>query len=159
MVKHFITIILVISFSTLSLIAQRSRGGIPPGLRHTDRHLKSKASVIIDLPSIDNAKLLQEDDNDSLNVLKPLRFAVKHTVDYSIYNSGEWLSDADGNPFWRIVLRSHNAYSLMLVFSKFSIPEGAELFVYDESKEFIFGAYTSDNNNNASLLSLTPVPG
>jgi lysyl endopeptidase len=155
-VKRILSISFILFFCVTAIRSQISEGGIPPGLK---RCLKSEENDLIDLPSVDTASLIAEDLRDSLSKLKPYRFAFNHPVNLSIHNSGKWETLDDGSRLWKIHICSKNAYSLMVIFSEFDIPKGAQLYLYDKNKEFVSGAYTAINNNSYRTLSTHPVPG
>jgi len=154
--KFFLVLGVVAGAEFIRLHGQLSEGGIPPGLLMKFKNL-AEEEQIIELPSVDTAALLAEEEKDGQ--LRPFRVAYNHQVNLSVYNSGRWITMADGSRFWRIHIRSRHAYSLMVCFSAFDIPEGARVFMYDQFGRYIFGAYTSVNNNPSGWLTTTPVPG
>ena len=75
------------------------------------------------------------------------------------------ISMNDGNTFiqgdmkvWRVGLRSENAKGISLYFDNFLLPEGAKLFVYNPTQTIIYGAFTSENNNEENKLLIRPLP-
>jgi len=138
-----------------NLQAQLSERGVPPGLRY---HFKSSQDIE-DMPSLDMDKIALEDKEAMNNKLKPFRFAVNHEVNFSINNSGEWTDLPDGSKYWSIKIRSYGAYALIVYFSEYTVPDGAQVYVYNEDKSVILGAYTSKNNNQYNLLNISPVSG
>jgi V8-like Glu-specific endopeptidase len=65
----------------------------------------------------------------------------------------------NGDRVWRIRLKSEGAYSLNFTFSRYLVPEGAELFVYTPDKSFKLGAFTYKNNKSYGTLAVAPLPG
>ena len=47
---------------------------------------------------------------------------------------------------------SPNAASISLIFIEFNVPDGAKLFLYNPSQTIVYGAFTSANNNSATLF-------
>ena len=150
----------IICFSLLffcsDLFSQISFGGTPPGL---SSKIINSSDPIIDLPAVDTQKLINDDIAQSADHLKPYRFAWNHQVNLSIGNSGKWRRLDDGSRVWTLKLRSRNAYSLMVFFSAFELPDSARLYLYDQTKQVVLGSFTSENNNEFGSLNTTPVPG
>ena len=74
------------------------------------------------------------------------------------------ISMNDGSTFvegdmkvWRVGLHSNNAKGISLFFDKFLLPEGGKLFVYNPSQTIVYGAFTSENNNDANQLLIRPL--
>jgi hypothetical protein len=74
------------------------------------------------------------------------------------------ISMNDGSTFvegdmkvWRLGLHSDNAKGISLYFDNFLLPEGGKLFVYNPSQTIVYGAFTSENNNDANQLLIRPL--
>lgn len=145
--------LLILSFS---LKAQISHGGKP-----IFKNLTSKAiPLTVELPSYKNISLLQAKNiDDSGSRLKHARYAYKYKLDYKIESDGVWEDLNDGRRVWRFALSSKGAYSLGLEFSKFKLPVGGQLFVYNNDSDVVLGAYTSQNNKKTAKFSIEPLKG
>jgi len=86
-------------------------------------------------------------------------FAISRKVDYNPANSGTLVSDDDGRSVWYLGIKSENALSLNIIFSKFALQEGEEIFVYDNNMQTVLGPFTWLNNKQGRGLALMPVPG
>lgn len=139
--KNRYILLITFIFSFLNIYGQISDGGIPASFNN---NLKSSVSLIL-LPYIDNSRLLTEDAENENSGLKPYRFAKTIEVDYNTNNSGNWDIADSGEKIWRIGFYSENALSLNIIFKKFRIPIGAKLFLYNEDKSQILGAFTNKN--------------
>ncbi|MDP4188932.1 MAG: lysyl endopeptidase, partial [Bacteroidota bacterium] len=137
------------------LFGQISYGGIPESFKY---NLKS-AVTLIDLPQVDTLALIREDNEIKTNRQKPFRFAKTFTVNYNTVNSGAWRTLANGDKIWQIELRSKGAHSLNVIFNDFELPEGAKVFVYDEKRTQILGAFTEKNNSDSHILPVSPIRG
>ena len=115
-------------------------------------------NVTISLPTIDRQILLQEDQRESAEGL-PFRFGVSFEVAYSIENSGSWTTLPTGERLWRLKIVCPGAISVNLIFDRFHLPEGAEFYVFDETAQFVLGAFTSRNNKEHGKFATAPVPG
>ena len=134
--KKIVFILLFLNF----VQSQISIGGTPKSiLVNLD---KSVPNVI--LPNIDREALLLEDEIEQMNKNIPFRFGTAFEVNYNLDNSGQWL-DTELGRIWRLSINSEAAYSINLLYDLFILPEGAEMFVYDEQMTTVLGAFTSTN--------------
>ena len=111
----------------------------------------------ITLPEVDHDFLqLQDLEDKDKNV--PYRFGNPFDVNFNLNNSGTW-ENIDNGRLWRLSITSKNAYSINLLYDKFVIPEGAELYVYDKDKSTILGAFTNLNNKSYETFATSPTKG
>jgi len=89
---------------------------------------------------------------------QPLRFAHQHVVNITPGNSGVWSRENDRD-VWRLAIRSRGAYSINLIFDKFTLTPGSNFFIFNESQDVILGAFTSDTNPEGGKFATSPVPG
>ncbi len=153
--KKLILVALIL-LTVLSLKAQLSEGGTPVSFK---RFLKSAGDIPVEkMEPVDHEELLKE---DSLNTGKKgaYRFAKRFFVEYNTTDFGLWQVLDDGARLWRLGIQSEGAYSINIIFSKYKLPEGAKLFLYNESREHILGAYTHLNNKETEVLAVQPVYG
>ena len=109
------------------------------------------------LPKFDLKKLQNEDViNDKL--VKPFRFGFKHEVSYGL-NDGQWTVLDNGDRIWRIKFQSKDALSLNFIFDEFNLPKGSTLYLYNEDKSDLLGAYTPENNNRNNSLGTWIIQG
>ncbi|MCE1189553.1 MAG: T9SS type A sorting domain-containing protein [Ignavibacteria bacterium] len=124
-----------------SAFAQLSEGGIPYSFNH-------KVGVMVPefrMPEVNTQVLLTEDEQD-LTKGVPLRFGYKHGVTYSTQNSGIWENLPDGGKLWRLHIVCPGAITTNLLFSEYLVPSGAKLYLYNDAKTEVLGAFTSRNN-------------
>lgn len=126
----------------MSTYAQLNEGGIPYSF--DNRGLTDKISTI-ELPKVDVAKLLAEDEANT-GKMGPYRFGKEIPVFVTLENSGTWETLKDGSRLWRQAIYTEGAYSINLIFENFHLPEGAKLFIYNRDKSMVQGAFTSKNN-------------
>lgn len=149
--KSFVLIWML--FAIISLKAQISEGGIPKSFELSD--LKSTSNINhYNTPRLNVEKLLNEDKKNGL----PLRYAKFHSVNINIKKVGSELTIDEGT-IWRYRIKSEEAYSIGLQFKEYKLPENASLFIYNQSRNNIYGAFTSKNNKESGLLSIAEFPG
>ncbi len=139
---------------TGSASAQISEGGTPPSFNKL-----SLATVpVVRLAGVDVKSLLAEDAIQEKNGL-PFRFGKPFDVDYNLENSGVWDDLPDGGRIWRLEIHSPGAFSINLLYSRYHLPAGAKLFVYNDNRDMVLGAFTSRNNKDDGKFATAPIRG
>lgn len=136
--------------------AQLSKGGTPKSFTET---LDSRFGSVT-MPALDVDALLAEDAEMSKD--EPFRFGYGFEVNYRLDNSGSWTELPDGGKVWRLRIESPGAYSINLIYDKYHLPAGAELFVYNEKRgdeAMTIGAFTAANNKEHQEFATAPVSG
>jgi hypothetical protein len=100
------------------------------------------------MPSLDMEKLEREDREDKESGIPP-RFGYRHEVNYTLENSGEWITLPNGDRIWRLSIHCPDAKSINLLYDKFWLPVGAKLFIYSNNHKRSIGAFTSNNNKGS----------
>lgn len=155
------TLLLLISFFIpKSIQAQISYGGkpLPLDASSVTRSVLPAQIPFVDMKPVSNQSLQwrSAQDNDDF---KSLEFAHKFFVNLRPDNSGIVFNTNDNIKVWRVGIRSKEAYSLNILFSKFNIPEGAKVFVYNADQSEILGSYTHKNNSDINMLPIQPIEG
>jgi len=89
----------------------------------------------------------------------PMRYGEVIPVALDSSSSGLWDVASDGTLVWRLRIVSRGAHSLGLEFSDFHLEPGASLFLYDETRQTVFGAYTEENHRPDGGFVIEPFPG
>jgi hypothetical protein len=153
----FISIIsfLLVLFNSFSAFGQISHGG-SPYFKSTASQMKFE-TILMPVENIRNIK--SERFVEKKSRLKHAKFAHQFVLDKSIDDSGEWTTIPNGQRVWNLALNSPGAYSLSLVFEKFRLPKGGQLFVYNYTDDRILGAYTEKNNKASGRFAIEPLAG
>ncbi len=155
MKKHCCLILILFSLSTAALYAQISEGGYPLDVS-PQKSVSLVTRSIFHTPRFDRA-MIPESAPDPVP-FKSVRFAHPFPVQLRPDNSGIWY-DAGAYRVWQLSVVSGGAYSVQIIFSRYRIPQGARLFLFDARKEFVLGAFTCRNNKSFGKLAVYPVPG
>lgn len=157
LLKYGLLITLWFPFHTIT--GQISYGGKPLPLQ-SNAEARSMASVeelFVEMAPVSNQAALWRSEEDKAK-FKSLAFAHKFHVFLRPDNSGVTFSRGEMK-VWRVGIRSKGAYSLNILFSKFKVPEGARVFVYNSDQSEILGSYTHLNNTELNLLPIQPIGG
>ncbi len=121
--------------------AQISEGGTPLSFDVTAKNFNDNIPSEW-LPTLNLEQVRAESENNG-------RYKVGEIipVDYTTNNSGLWQTLPNGDRIWRLKVQAdNNAKGLNPYFDDFYLPAGAKLFLYNEYKEQVLGAYTQQNN-------------
>ena len=151
-ISALITILLLLSSH---VNAQLSSGGKPLDISHaTIIKTDFKHQVIIpEYVEVQKASIIGDN-----SLQKNLEFGHVFTTNLTPNNSGTTYQTKYFN-IWQVEIISENALSINLAFDKFHIPNGARLFVFNEDRTTILGAFTARNNSSSNVLAVFPVAG
>jgi len=135
-------------FCSNKLLAQLSFGGEPDSFEYKDLSVDFQ-TINIQPPDME---VLAEEDLENDEFSYPRRFAKLIPVSYNLENSGTWEKLPNGAEVWRLRLCSEDALAISLYFSDFYLPKGSELYLYDDEKIQLKGAYTHENNHSSKLF-------
>lgn len=108
------------------------------------------------LPKVQRELLLAQDqDLKNLQLPGPQRFAIAADVAWTLKNSGTWQTLRDGR-LWRLRIQSPGAVSHNLGITRFNMPEGAKLWIYDPQHTHVEGPYMARHRSHLGSL-WTPV--
>ena len=111
------------------------------------------------MPAVDLAKLQAEDAVNDKNKTKPWRYGFEFLVDHNLKNSGSWTTLANGDRVWRIRYYSEGAQTMNFLFSDFYMPKGAKVYLYNNDRTDLLGAYDAQQNNEKRELGTWLVTG
>ncbi|MCF6294231.1 MAG: T9SS type A sorting domain-containing protein [Flavobacteriaceae bacterium] len=140
---------------TINCFSQITNEGKPQSWKKLDNSQNIQAKL---LPGFD-LKTVQDEDkvNDGL-FDRPWRFGFMHSVDFG-FEQGQWDTLDNGDRIWRILISSPGALSLNVIFDDFFIPEGSTVYLYNNERTDLLGAYTSVQNQESGILGTWLVKG
>ncbi len=154
--QYIILIIISLLITNYKFLAQTSSKGTPPSIIF---ELKNDGIANVNMPDFNIEAMLLEDEINNETKATAFRFAKAFQLDINPQNSGTWEILPNGDKLWRLSIKSDNAYSLNLIFDEYELPENAALYLYNEDKSFILGAFTNLNNKESKVLPTALVPG
>lgn len=153
------SLLFIFCFLLDTVSGQISYGGKPLPL-HAGigaRSVGRTTDLFVEMPAFDAQAALRQSLQDQTD-LKSLEFARKFHSFLRPDNTGVSFI-ANNMKVWRVGIRSKGAYSLNILFSKFRLPPGAQLFVYNSDQSEILGSYTEKNNSELNILPVQPIGG
>ncbi|HFB99606.1 MAG TPA: hypothetical protein ENJ53_02265 [Phaeodactylibacter sp.] len=139
--RALLCLFLFLFLNATPLAAQRSIQGTPISFLKKHASVFSKKTKEVKVPALNMTRIKKEDAANSSN-----RFAAPVPVNYTLQNSGEWTDLEDGGRVWKLKLKAKDALGIFILYKNFYLPNGARLFVYNQNKTQILGAYTNQNN-------------
>jgi len=121
-------------------------------------NISSQDSKIVNLPSFNLEEIKQQDALNDYRFDAPWRFGYMHNVNYGLEH-GNWTILDNGDRIWRLLIKSKKALSLNFIFDEFYMPEGGYLFLYNDERTDILGAYDSNQNQDSGILGTWVVKG
>ena len=80
-----------------------------------------------------------------------LQFALEREVDLSPEFHGSWFTTS-GMRVWQVHILSPGALSLGLVFDRYALQPGVNIFVYNPDLREVKGAFTALNNKRSGVV-------
>ena len=140
-----------LTFGLQSFYSQISNGGLPYSFQNN----LPKTQVQTKQIAKPSTSLLNNQSNDKgayhIGLLTP--------VNINTNNAGTWTTLPNGDKIWRLKIYSEDALALALYYSCFYIPNGAEIFLYNDLKNHIIGKFESDRNFNNPITHTQMIQG
>jgi lysyl endopeptidase len=154
MKKQIICTLLLCLIKISGTFAQVSEGGTPMS---NEIVLNASAIPTIPFPEVNKDSLLAEDAfNTEKN--KPYRFGFNHYTSVDLKTAAKTISIKNGK-LYLLQLHCPSAMSINIAFSRYFIPPGASLFMYNQNKDAIIGAFTWKNVQEDRMLGCDLLPG
>lgn len=151
--KFKITFILLL-FISLGY-SQVTNEGRPKSWRISD--IENVEPVV--MKGFDLAALQKEDKANDARKDKPWRYGFEFLLDNNLQNSGKWHTLPNGDRVWRIRYISAGAKTMNFLFSDFYMPKGASVYLYNNDRTDLLGAYDDMQNNEKRVLGTWLVTG
>jgi lysyl endopeptidase len=150
-----IIVVVAFCFSSFISYSQISQGGTPYSF---GTNLKSQINSET-LPALDVQKALDDDSQNDGKSGRPWQFGINLEVNFNIIERGTTETLPNGDKLVRFGIKAPNAKSLNFIFSNYRLPSGAKLYMYDNSKTNILGAFTDFNNQDDKQLGTSLITG
>ena len=135
-------IFLILLFSSAVVFSQVTNEGQPLSWKLLK---DTKTIQNHELPNFDLEALRIEDEVNDLLFDAPWRFGYKHMVDFG-FEDGKWTTLENGDRIWRIKFTSSQAISMNVYFDEFFMPKGGKVYLYNDDRSDLLGAYTESQN-------------
>ncbi|MDR2963815.1 MAG: T9SS type A sorting domain-containing protein [Bacteroidales bacterium] len=143
-------LILIISvfYSINSVFGQIQEGGVPESFNLRTKSMENPKSFVFNF----DEKQIKSINDSVYDVGIAENVSIDFIVEasYSIYNNIE---------IYQLKIEVTNILGVGLEFSNFYVPKEGKLFVFNENRSTILGAYTSNNNHAGKEFAIQPISG
>ncbi len=154
--KYFFSVVLL--FACFAGMAQVTNEFEPRSWSLVQKSAVQSNPVI--LPAVDVEALRAEDRlNAQTKLDKSLRVGHEIKVDMDLYNSGSWKILDNGDRIWTLNLKSTGAEFTRVIFDLYSLPEGGELYLYNDERSDKIGPYSYTENQENGVLATWIIRG
>ncbi|MEA3444615.1 MAG: hypothetical protein U9R19_07790 [Bacteroidota bacterium] len=151
--KQIIGIILLL-FSITEFMFAQSQTGIPYSAQ---REIPAEIETI-KLAKPDVRKFLQQDsETDKDGGYYRIGRSIETNV--NMLEKGSWETLPNGDKVCRLQFSAPGALALGVYYNNFWLPEGGRLFLYDEKKHHVIGAFTNKNNPESGFFATELISG
>lgn len=113
----------------------------------------------IKMPAFDLQAMQAEDAINDYKFDRPWRFGKEFMVNHDLNNSGSWTTLENGDRIWRIRFQSEGAVTMNFLFEDFYLPRGGTIYLYNNDRTALLGAYDHAQNNNERVLGTWLIDG
>jgi len=153
---NFLALIIgIVTIIASQSYAQISCEGVPPSFSEEDLTENVESVELAPL----NRDFINRIDENLETSPGPYRIGKTIPVGLSIQTAGTWSDLAYGGKIWRLTLHSDDALALSLYFDNFWLPRGGELYVYNETRTQVIGAFSDLNNDESGLFATEIIQG
>ena len=151
--KNSILLAALMLWISTSAMAQIQQGGQPLHWGETAPNVAYKTFPALDLDVISAEDAVTATMKDA-----PWRFGIEHNVNWTMETHGSW-SEEDGMRVWRLGVQAEGATSWSFYLSRFAVPKGGELFVWNGERTHFMGAFNHLNVKDWEGLALSVMEG
>lgn len=155
--KFFFTLSLVCFATVVS--AQISEPGTPWSFAAKNKTILKSGVDTKFFTKPDITALAAEDAVNDQFKDRPWRFGFNHFAQFSLTNSGTSIQLPNGNSIWMLGISCEEALSINLILTNFHLEGSSKLYVFNEDKTHLIGAFTSKNNSPEKTLGLDLIEG
>lgn len=152
--KRLFLLFNILFISSISF-AQISIEGEPKSF--SNKNVAALSTAIIEVEEPDLTKEIEYNNNPE-NQYKVRRFGVIIPMGLNFFDKAD-MFEVDNGKLWLLKIKSNNAKALNIYSDDFYIPKGGELYIYNQDRTKIIGAFTSINNDDSRMFATEMVEG
>lgn len=158
-VQCLLYLLLLIAGCNTGLVAQVATVRLKPGELSVEGKFKIggrltdlPAPIAVSSPSLSSVRDLLTEDSLEAKKGMPPRFGKSIAVNLGTATAGKWF-ESDTGRVWKLTLQAIGAYLLNLIFDQFELPPGAQLYLYNGTRDMLIGPIISVVNNPSKIFS------
>jgi PKD repeat protein len=162
--KSILRILVICLLVSVSALAQISQGGTPYSIENASKMSKTTAkrqTQTVSFMSVNNEaeKKRVEKIMDECQTCRKDYYGTGIDAKIDLVKDGTFYDLGKEGRLWLTKVSSLTAFGMQFYFSKYKLPTGAKLFIYNEDKSMILGAFTSENNNEDGKFATQIISG
>ncbi len=138
--------------------AQISKGGLPLSIIK-NIEFENNPEIIHKAPEWKDYLTQENKLNNKSQVTGPVKVGLHVNTDFGFPGSGQFIGLNNGEKIWKGVISIPQAPAMGLLFNRFVLPKGVKLFLVNENKKQIVGAFDSENNDDSKRFATDAVQG
>lgn len=153
--KRSLLISAILAATAYGAHAQIGKGGLPLSFQ-TDVNFSNIPVARYANPDWD--AYLQQDKEDT-RFTKPFLAALYTTADFGFPQSGQMVTLDNGQRVWRGQISITGAPAIGLMYDRFNLPKGVRLYLSNENRKQVLGAFDAENNDASGMFATDAVQG
>ncbi|RQO31212.1 hypothetical protein DBR32_04380 [Taibaiella sp. KBW10] len=153
----------IIFFSVLLALglkanAQINQGGLPLSMK---QEIALTNVPLSDYQNPDWESYLNEEKErlHKPQVTGPVKIGLHAPTDFGFPQSGQMITLDNGQRVWRGIMSIPGAPAIGLLFDQFNLPKGVKLYLTNENKRQVVGAFDNSNNDASGQFAIDAIQG
>jgi lysyl endopeptidase len=155
MLKRLLFLFVFFALVSSVTVTGQTSGSAKPVSSNYHSVIANSESVELRPPDI---RQLMEEDRQSESLNDPYRMGVSLPANINCTVTGNW-QDVPSGKLWLMRIHSKGASALGLYFSRFFLPDGCTVHIYDSARTQVLGAFTKNSNQTGGLFAAGIIPG
>ncbi|RQO31208.1 hypothetical protein DBR32_04360 [Taibaiella sp. KBW10] len=135
--------------------AQISKGGLP----QTAKTEIAYANIPVASYANPDWDAYLQTERENTKFTKPFLVALYTATDFGFPQSGQFVTLDNGETIWRGQISIAGAPAIGLLYDQFNLPKGVKLFLTNEQKNQVLGAFDAENNDASGTFVTDAVQG
>jgi hypothetical protein len=156
--KKFYLSIAFLAFCGINANAQLSIGGFPQSMKAVMQHENYIPTQNYPLPDW-NAFVAENEKDAASRFSKPYQIGLPVTTDITFPSGGTFVTLENGVKIWSAQIQIQGAPAIGLYYDKFQLPDDVQLYLSNDTKNQVLGAYNSSNNTEDGVFANEAILG
>jgi PKD repeat protein len=162
--KSIFRILVICILFCASTLAQISQGGTPYSIENANKMTKiigKSKTQMVSFTSVNNEAEKKRADKlmEECETCRKDYYGTGIDAKIDLVKDGTFYDLGSEGKLWLTRISSLTAFGMQFYFSKYKLPKGAKLFIYNEDKSMILGAFTSENNDENGKFATQIISG
>ncbi|RQO31211.1 hypothetical protein DBR32_04375 [Taibaiella sp. KBW10] len=138
--------------------AQISQGGLPLSMKQ-EVALTNVPLSDYQNPDWESYLNKEKERPNKSKVTGPVKIGLHAPTDFGFPQSGQMITLDNGQRVWRGIMSIPGAPAIGLLFDQFNLPKGVKLYLTNENKKQVVGAFDNSNNDPSGQFAIDAIQG